>query len=207
MAGIENLGSEISAIRGRAATIARVFDRTLIPMVLVDNRRAYREANRASRLFTRLSLAEIRRHRIDDFTPAGLLPQMGRYWEELLGTGSVAGNYVFAMADGHQVPIVFSALANMLPGLHLILYIPSSWSEDELGPLESESHKPLDGPISRREREVLACVAAGNDLHQIAEALTLSPNTVKTHLRNAIRKLGARNRAHAVALAMQQGLV
>jgi DNA-binding NarL/FixJ family response regulator len=58
--------------------------------------------------------------------------------------------------------------------------------------------------ISPREREVLTLAATGLTTHQIAESFGLSEMTVDTHFRNAIRKLGAHNRTHAVALAVAQ---
>ena len=62
------------------------------------------------------------------------------------------------------------------------------------------------GPTSR-EREVLALLAAGATDEQIAEMLELSPATVQTHVRNAKAKLGARTRAQAVAMALQNGMI
>lgn len=48
--------------------------------------------------------------------------------------------------------------------------------------------------ISRREREVLALVAAGLTNREIAERLHLSPWTVKRHVANLLRKVGVRRR-------------
>lgn len=59
-------------------------------------------------------------------------------------------------------------------------------------------------PLSGREREILGLLAAGESGAQIAEALVLSPETVRTHIRNAMSKLGASSRAQAVALAFQR---
>ena len=53
--------------------------------------------------------------------------------------------------------------------------------------------------LTQREREVLAMIASGGHDHEIAEALFLAETTVKTHVRNVLRKLHARNRAEAVA--------
>jgi DNA-binding CsgD family transcriptional regulator len=59
-------------------------------------------------------------------------------------------------------------------------------------------------PLSGREREILGLIAGGDSGAQIAEALVLSPETVRTHIRNAMSKLGASSRAQAVALAFQR---
>ena len=55
-----------------------------------------------------------------------------------------------------------------------------------------------------REREILGLIAGGDSGAQIAEALVLSPETVRTHIRNAMSKLGASSRAQAVAIAFQR---
>lgn len=70
----------------------------------------------------------------------------------------------------------------------------------------------LTGPrrstaLTRREREVLKMVADGRSNKQIARALKLTERTVKFHVTTILNKLGAENRAQAVALAVQRGLL
>jgi len=60
--------------------------------------------------------------------------------------------------------------------------------------------------LTEREREIVALVATGMSNAEIAERLTLSPLTVKTHANHAMTKLGARDRAQLVVLAYQAGL-
>jgi DNA-binding CsgD family transcriptional regulator len=62
-------------------------------------------------------------------------------------------------------------------------------------------------PLTRREREILGALAEGLSGAQIAEQLVLSPETIRTHVRNAMSKLGASTRSQAVALALQQGQI
>jgi DNA-binding NarL/FixJ family response regulator len=59
--------------------------------------------------------------------------------------------------------------------------------------------------LSPREREVLHLMAEGFTGEAIARRLGLSVETVRTHARNVIRKLQARNRVHAIAIALQRG--
>lgn len=62
-------------------------------------------------------------------------------------------------------------------------------------------------PLTGREREVMALVAAGLTNDEIAERLYLSPATAKTHVSRAMIKVGARDRAQLVVLAYETGLV
>jgi DNA-binding NarL/FixJ family response regulator len=61
--------------------------------------------------------------------------------------------------------------------------------------------------LSEREREVLRLVADGLPTKQIAMSLSISQRTVKFHVNSIFHKLGAENRAQAVALAVQRGLL
>jgi DNA-binding CsgD family transcriptional regulator len=54
--------------------------------------------------------------------------------------------------------------------------------------------------LTRREREVVTLIALGGETAEIARELHISPETVRTHVRNARSKLGARTRAQLVAV-------
>lgn len=70
----------------------------------------------------------------------------------------------------------------------------------------ADGREPAD-PLSGREREVVALIAAGATNREIAERLFLSPHTVKEHTSAIYRKLEARNRAEAVKRAQQLGII
>jgi DNA-binding NarL/FixJ family response regulator len=63
------------------------------------------------------------------------------------------------------------------------------------------------GSLSDAELRVLALVADGSSTEEVALALSLSPHTVRTHLRNVMRKLEASSRAHAVAIAIRESAI
>lgn len=63
------------------------------------------------------------------------------------------------------------------------------------------------GLLSDREVEVLGCLARGQTTAQIAGALFISENTVKTHIRHILEKMEVNNRAEAVARAAQMDLI
>ena len=65
--------------------------------------------------------------------------------------------------------------------------------------VRSINQNPL-GTLTRRELEVLSLLAAGQSNKQIAETLSVSPNTVKFHIRNLFEKLGVHSRSQAIAL-------
>ncbi len=59
--------------------------------------------------------------------------------------------------------------------------------------------------LSPREREIMHLMAEGMTAERIGEEITVSVETVRTHVRNVIRKLQARNRVHAIAIALERG--
>jgi DNA-binding CsgD family transcriptional regulator len=61
--------------------------------------------------------------------------------------------------------------------------------------------------LSGKERLVLAELARGNSTEEIGLVLSVSPHTVRTHVKNLMRKLGARTRAHAVAIALSESAI
>jgi DNA-binding NarL/FixJ family response regulator len=61
--------------------------------------------------------------------------------------------------------------------------------------------------LSKREREIMDLLAQGLTGEQVAEKLVLSSETVKTHIRNAMSKLEASTRVHAIAIALREGYI
>lgn len=65
----------------------------------------------------------------------------------------------------------------------------------------------LGEPLSERELDVLKCIVEGASNREVALQLSISPNTVKVHIRNIFTKLGVSSRTEATTAALQQGLV
>ena len=72
--------------------------------------------------------------------------------------------------------------------------------------LDSIPSRPLPDGLTAREAEVLSLIAAGRTNTQIADALVISPSTVKTHINNIFAKTGISDRAQAVRYAYRHGL-
>lgn len=64
-----------------------------------------------------------------------------------------------------------------------------------------------DDALTPREVDVLKLVAAGNANKEIAARLSLSEETVKSHVRNMLAKLGANDRTHAVTIGLKRGII
>jgi DNA-binding NarL/FixJ family response regulator len=64
-----------------------------------------------------------------------------------------------------------------------------------------------DDPLSPREIDVLRLIAGGNSNKLIADRLSISEATAKSHVANILSKLGANDRAHALAIAMKRGII
>jgi NarL family two-component system response regulator LiaR len=63
------------------------------------------------------------------------------------------------------------------------------------------------GKLTRRQRQILQLLANGESTTVAARELDLSEETVKTHTKNAVARLSARNRTHAVAIALRESLI
>ena len=63
------------------------------------------------------------------------------------------------------------------------------------------------GKLTRRQRQILQLLADGESTTVAARELDLSEETVKTHMKNALARLGARNRSHAIAIALRESLI
>jgi DNA-binding NarL/FixJ family response regulator len=77
--------------------------------------------------------------------------------------------------------------------------------DPRLTPLLARGKNGRQKTLSPREREIMGLLSKGLSGEEAAKQLFLSSETVRTHVRNAMTKLGAATRAHAVALAIQRG--
>jgi Response regulator containing a CheY-like receiver domain and an HTH DNA-binding domain len=64
-----------------------------------------------------------------------------------------------------------------------------------------------ENELSSREIEVLRLIASGNANKLIADQLSISEETVKSHVTNILSKLGANDRTHAVTIGLRRGII
>lgn len=124
----------------------------------------------------------------------------------------------FNISDGLAVPaygpngyvgitsIAFERMEELAPGERSAIAIAALVLHHRMCDLRLSAGHP-QARLTPRERDCLAFLAEGNTDADVATKLGIGETTVVTHILNARRKLGARNRTHAVALALAMGLL
>jgi DNA-binding CsgD family transcriptional regulator len=185
----------------RAELYHSLFENAPDPALLADDERRYLDGNRAARSFLGVSKDALVGMRVDDFTLPGMRADLDRIWESFLVRGTMEGVFPMLLPNGLQRSVLFRARANVRPGRHLST-LQVARSDHQATELELRDFGTTH-QLTFREREVLTLLARGANAEAIAEQLTLSGETVRTHARNAMRKLGASSRPHAIALAIK----
>ena len=191
------------------------FERSRNPMLIADDQRRWVTGNAAACELLELAHEEVPWRTMDDFTPPTEHQRLEEQWEAFLATGAAEGWYQLYVPERGPLPVEFSATANVLPARHLSVFIPpDETSEQAKGLLAREATwRPVAAgasgrlQLTEREREIMTLVASGLQSGDMAERLFLSPETVKSHVQNAMGKLGAHTRAHAVAIALVTGQI
>ena len=151
-----------------------LIDEASVAVVVADDDRRYVDANAAACDLLGISHDELIGMRVEEITGTSA----DRIEEAFAGfrrAGVLVGTFPIPSPVGpRNVPYI--AVADVAPGRHLAIFIPDREGGDWQ-------------PLSQREREV-------------GERLSVTSATVETHIRNAMRRLGARNRSHLVTLAI-----
>ena len=127
----------------------------------------------------------------------GVILYTGDSDAELLYSGLDSGARGYALKAGSMEELV-SAIERIAAGGS---YVDPRLDRILLSPRATAQVTAL----SPREREIMHLRAQGLTAEAIANELSVSVETVRTHVRNVIRKLQARNRVHAIALALERG--
>jgi PAS domain S-box-containing protein len=174
-------------------------------MMLADDRRQILEVNGA--LLRQLGYtrkAVVGRH-LWEFVAGGplLTPEE---WALELAKLRFTGEASAISADGTVMAIQWGATTEIVTGRRLVLFVAlstSRWGGRFRRDIAEDAQ--ASGSLSPREREIVRMVALGASGPEIADELRISHDTVRTHVRNAMTKLGARSRAHLVAKALGEG--
>ena len=189
---------------GWASLFASAFRDSRNAMVLLDDQRRHVDANGAYLQLLGYARADVIGRPIYDLVVGGpVLTQ--QEWAQVLGTEHQTGEAELVCADGSTLGVQWGATAEVVTGQRRILFVAlstSRWGRRFRRGIDRESDA---GPLSARELEVVRLVAAGRTGPEIADELLIAHDTVRTHVRNAMTKVGARSRAHLVAKALAEG--
>jgi DNA-binding NarL/FixJ family response regulator len=117
---------------------------------------------------------------------------------ELLLDGLDSGARGYALKQGAPSELM-QAIREVAAG--------GTYVDPRLRPALAAERADRRAALSTREREIIELLADGLTGEEVAERLVLSAQTVKTHIRNAMTKLEARNRVHAIAIALRDGVI
>jgi PAS domain S-box-containing protein len=192
---------------GWSALFSTAFRQSRNAMVLVDADRRHVDANGAYLKLLGYARAAIIGRPVYAFVAEGPLAS-AEDWDAALASGRFAGETDLVCADGGRVSVQWGASTEVVTGRRLVLFVVLSTSR--WGPRFRRAASPEPEPeprtLTAREREVVRLVAHGNTGPEIADELLIAHDTVRTHVRNAMTKVGARSRAHLVAKALGDGL-
>lgn len=175
-------------------------------MALVDERRRHVDVNGPYLNILGYTRAALVGRPIYDIVAGGPLATEDE-WEDQLNAGNFAGRADLVCVDGSTVTVDWGAHVVVATGHRLVLVVALSttrWSGRFRRTVPGESDRPQ---LSPRELEIVELVALGNSGPEIAQQLHISHETVRTHVRNAMVKTGARSRAHLVAKTLADGAI
>jgi PAS domain S-box-containing protein len=194
-------------------TLDELFRRSATAMILADGERRIRDVNDAACELLRATRAELVKLRLDDLAPDGQRRDVADLWAAFVSDGTQSGPFLLAARDGTTIGVAYSAIANVDGDLHLGALVPADGDapkiERELDATAGAggAERGRGARLTPREHEVITLLALGLTSGEIAEKLVISPETVRIHVRNARRRLGARTRAQAIALALRSGQI
>jgi LuxR family maltose regulon positive regulatory protein len=159
----------------------------------------------ATRVATLMSVVLLRADRVNDALNG---------FRGVLNISAQAGLYQTILDEGPQVGILLTTLqenAERTGGSHeLTRYIGrllAGWQSRHGSQAEPAPSAAIVESLSARERDILQLIAQGLSNKEVARSLVIAPETVKSHVKNIFKKLGAEKRAQAVSRAQSFGIV
>jgi PAS domain S-box-containing protein len=188
---------------GWAALFWSAFKDSRNAMTLVDEQRRHVEVNGAYLRLAGYPRDDVIGRPVWEYIAGGPL-QTEQQWDRSIARGDLSGEAGLVCADGTIATVQFAGHTEVITGRRLVLFVvlsTSRWGRHS----RRDGQTGTGDALSAREREIVRLVAAGQTGREIAEQLHISHATVRTHVRNAMAKVGARSRAHLVAKVLADG--
>jgi PAS domain S-box-containing protein len=186
---------------GWSALFASAFNQSRNPMVLADAERRIVDVNAAFVQLVGRPRGELLGRRGHTLVAGGPLATPSE-WRDALAQRRFTGEATLLHADGSGIAVQWAAVCETATGRRLVLFVALNTSRWGTRFRRATDEESAGGALSGREREVVHHIALGRSGPEIADELSITHDTVRTHARNAMTKLGARSRAHLVAKAV-----
>ena len=193
------------ASNGWSALFQAAFRDSRNAMVLADDDRQIVDVNGALLQLLGHPRSEVVGRRMWEFV-AGAPAMTPSEWAAAVARHRFTGEAEMLRADGDAVRVQWGATTEQVTGRRLVLVVALSISGRGRSLRQVTASEEPAGTLSNREREIVRLVALGSTGPEIADALQISHNTVRTHLRNSMKRMGARSRAQLVAKALGEGV-
>ena len=180
-----------------------VFERSAHPMFLVTDDRRFAGANAAGLRLLGLTREELIGRGLEEVTSEEGRAAVSEGWADFAAGRGALGGWEVVRPDGSRIAVSYSAMPHIVPGINLGVLVPSAEADEPA----ADPARAGSSPLTKREKELLRLIALGATSEEAAERMGVSPETARTHARNALEKLGARTRAQAIAVAMKRGLI
>jgi PAS domain S-box-containing protein len=176
-----------------------VFERTANPVALLDEERRIVDVNAAAVELLGGSREQILGRSLRDSLKPAERERADEEWRDFLRTGEYSGTRDLLRTDGTEVHVDFAARLADIGGRRMAIFVAMAGGEPEPFAL---ARGAANLGLTDREREVVTLIAMGLDTGDIAAELHISPETVRTHVRNAMGKLDVHTRAQLVAVVL-----
>jgi PAS domain S-box-containing protein len=187
---------------GYAHVFWTAFKRSANAMFVVDLDRRIVAVNDAGAALAGRSADALTGERVATFLVDPAEAPDDAVWRAQVLRGESFGRRRIRRPDGSTRVVDFAMRASRSGGSVLVLGV---CLRDRAGGGSEPAHEPA--PLSKREQEIVSHIALGEVTPEICAALHIAPDTVRTHVRNAMAKTGARTRAQLIAIALTEGLL
>jgi PAS domain S-box-containing protein len=189
---------------GWASLFWQAFKQSRNPMALLDERRCIVDVNGALVRLVQYRRADLLGRPAREFVRDGPVFSVAQ-WRDLIAQPQFTASVELQHADGSRVNVDFAGHPEVVTGQRLILIVALRVGRGGRRASDPEELPKRTGSLSARERDVVRLLSLGSTGPEIADELQVAHNTVRTHVRNAMTKLGARSRAQLVAMSLADG--
>jgi PAS domain S-box-containing protein len=181
-----------------------LFKRSRNAVALVDDERLIVEVNGAFVTLTARKRADLIGHSLSELNARGAQVSP-RGWRAVVSRGEWMGEAELVRGDGRVIAVEYAAHPEVVTGRRLVLFVVIHSHRGGRRFRHTTGEVGPTAQLTERERQIVHLVALGMTSTEIADELHIAPNTVRTHVRNAMAKVNARSRSHLVALSLSEG--